>query len=85
MFVVNTEKAYVGNQVRIIYSLGLGDSAFKGLYTILNVLTPYSVFMMLQLILFILDAIIINAIADNIARALGGGIKLSLGGKLKLI
>ena len=40
---------------------------------------------MLQLILFILDAIIINAIADNIAKALGGGIKLSLGGKLKLI
>ncbi len=85
MFVINGENAYIGNGVRVIYSLGWGFSAFDGLYTILNALTPYSVFMLLQLILFILDAIIINAIADNIAKALGGGIKLSLGGKLKLI
>ena len=85
IFVINGENAYIGNGVRVIYSLGWGFSAFNGLYTILNVLTPYSVFMMIQLILFILDAIIINAIADNIAKALGGGIKLSLGGKLKLI
>lgn len=85
MFVINSENAAVTNGVRIIYSLGWGFSAFNGLYTILNVLTPYSVFMMLQLILFILDAIIVYAIADNIAKALGGGIKLSLGGKLRLI
>ena len=85
MLVINSESAAVTNGVRVGYSLGWGFSAFDGLYTILNVLTPYSVFMMIQLILFILDIIIINAIADNIAKALGGGIKLSLGGKLKLI
>ena len=85
MLVINSESAAVTNGVRVGYSLGWGFSAFNGLYTILNVLTPYSVFMMLQLILFILDIIIINAIADNIAKALGGGIKLNLGGKLKLI
>ena len=85
MLVINSESAAVTNGVRVGYSLGWGFSAFDGLYTILNVLTPYSVFMMIQLNLFILDIIIINAIADNIAKAQGGGIKLSLGGKLKLI
>ena len=85
VFVINGENAYVGNGVRVLYSIGWGFSAFNGLYTILNALTPYMIFMMVQDILFILDVIIVVAIADSIAKALGGGIKLSLGGKLKLI
>jgi hypothetical protein len=75
----------VGGISGIADSLIWGFSAFGGLYTILNVLIPYQLFMMLQEILLVLDIIIVYAIADNIAIALGGKMPTSIGGKFKLI
>ncbi len=83
--VISLSSAYQANQLRLFAGFYWGGSAFAGIYTILNVLVPYMAFMLLQEVLLIIDVVIIYSIADNIARALGGSLRTSLGGKLKLI
>ncbi len=87
-FACNAFMSIIGNVVRIRTSLGYGFSEFNGIYTVLNALTPYMVFMIAQEILFVLDMIIIYALLDTVATTLGGSLsplKSGLGGKFKLI
>ena len=55
-------------------------------YASLNVLLDNSLYLDLQFfILFILDLLIAYTITDNVAKMLGGTIRVSLGNKLKLV
>lgn len=56
----------------------------SAIYQLMNYIFQYGLFMILQFVLLAIDIIIIYPIVDNIARMLGGTIRLSLGGKLKL-
>ena len=64
-----------------------GDAvmALTTIYPALNDILYYTEFMMLQFFLFILDLAIIFPLVDGIAKMLGGTIRLSIGGKLKLV
>ena len=68
-------------------SLGAVTDAIASLGSIfpaLNNILAYNFYVVLQLVLFILDLGIGFSLANNIAHMLGGDIRLSLGGKLKL-
>jgi hypothetical protein len=54
------------------------------IYTYMNRILMYGIYMILQMLLFAIDLIIMYPLVDSIARSLGGTIRLSLGGKLKL-
>lgn len=41
-------------------------------------------YMIIQMLLFAIDLVIMYPLVDNIARVMGGSIRLSLGGKLRL-
>lgn len=58
--------------------------AFFNIYPFLNTVIYYGLFVIFQLMILTLDLIILYSLADGIARAFGGKISLSLGGKLKL-
>ncbi|MGC8628668.1 MAG: hypothetical protein ACP5T4_00450 [Candidatus Micrarchaeia archaeon] len=64
--------------------LSTAFSSIGTIYPFLNVLMSYDIYFVLQLVLFILDLVITYTLGDNIARMLGGSLRLSLGGKLKL-
>ncbi|MCL5239068.1 MAG: hypothetical protein M1286_01170 [Candidatus Marsarchaeota archaeon] len=59
--------------------------ALTGIYGPLNGIMAYNSYLILQLVLFILDLGITLPLIDSIAKMLGGTIRLSLGGKLKLV
>jgi hypothetical protein len=66
---------------------GWGDAvmAMTTIYPALNSMLYYTMYMMLQLLLFILDLMIVYPFTDNIAKMLGGTIRLNIGGRLKLV
>ena len=67
------------------YSSAYGNelSVFEGAYVMVNVLTEYQYPLMVQFIMFIIDIVVIVAIAQGIAKILGGSIRLGIG-KMKL-
>ncbi|MEM3851338.1 MAG: hypothetical protein QXD17_02930, partial [Candidatus Micrarchaeaceae archaeon] len=64
--------------------LGAGFASFGTIYPALNGIIYYTFFSLLQFVLFVLDLIIIYPLIDSIAKQLGGTIRFSLSGKLKL-
>lgn len=68
-----------------LQAAGDAFNSFTTIFPALNGLLHYTVFLNFQLILFIADFIIGFPIANEIARLLGGSIRLSLGRKIKLI
>lgn len=54
------------------------------IYTYMNEIMQYGIYLIIQLLLFSFDLILMYPIVDNVARSLGGSIRLSLGGKLRL-
>ncbi|MEM3201451.1 MAG: hypothetical protein QW774_02645 [Candidatus Micrarchaeaceae archaeon] len=64
--------------------LGSGFASFGTIYPALNGIIYYTFFSLLQFVLFVLDLIIIYPLIDSIAKQLGGTIRFSLSGKLKL-
>ncbi len=66
--------------------MGLSCSTFFGIYPVLNFSLGYTLYLAFQLFfLFVLDLIIVFPVTDAIAKMLGGTIRFSLGGKLKLV
>ncbi len=65
---------------------GVGDAleSVNSIFPALNGILFYNAYLLLQLVLFLLDLAIAFPLVDNIARMLGGSIRLQLGGKLKL-
>lgn len=60
--------------------------SIDSLYPGLNLLIQYNLYLIMQFfVLSVLDLMIFYALTDNIARMLGGTIKISLGRKLKLV
>ncbi len=59
-------------------------SSIDTVFPALNGLLSFSTYLLLQFMLFILDLAIAFPLVDNIARMLGGSIRLQLGGKLKM-
>ncbi|VVB77176.1 Uncharacterised protein [uncultured archaeon] len=68
-------------------ALGMASAvlSMNSIYFALNVILNYSSYMMVQMLLFIFDIAIIYSISESIANMLGGTIRLSLGGKMRLI
>ncbi|MGC8547542.1 MAG: hypothetical protein ACP5MC_00880 [Candidatus Micrarchaeia archaeon] len=54
------------------------------IYSFLNVFIQDTIYLVIQLLLFIFDLIIMYTLGNNIAKTLGGTFRISLGGKLKL-
>jgi hypothetical protein len=67
------------------YAAAYGNqlSVFGSSYVMLNVLTEYPFPLMVQFILFILDIVLLVALAQGVAKILGGSIRLGIG-KMKL-
>ena len=87
-FACTAISAVIGNGIRFVVSLYYGFSEFSGIYTVLNAILPYTMFLLVQLLLFILDIIIMYPIMDTLARSLGGTLNplaSGLGGKFKLV
>jgi hypothetical protein len=60
------------------------DSWFS-LYPVYNQMLATGTYLVVQLILFAFDILIIYTVTDNIARSLGGTIRLSLGSKIRIL
>ncbi len=56
----------------------------NAIYTYMNRILLFGVYLIIQMLLFVIDLIIMYPLVDSIARSLGGTIRLSLGGKLRL-
>ncbi len=70
----------------LLKGIGISASTLVSIYPTLNYLMEYNLYLIFQFyFLFILDLILAYSITDNIARLLGGSIRLSLGRRLKLI
>ncbi len=54
------------------------------IYIYMNKIFIYGIYVILQLLIFAIDLIILYPLIDNLARVMGGTIRLSLGGKLRL-
>ncbi len=54
------------------------------IYPALNAVAPFFLFLFAQLLLLVLDMMIWYPLVDSIAKSLGGTIRLSLGGRLKI-
>ncbi|MGC8623367.1 MAG: hypothetical protein ACP5TK_01700 [Candidatus Micrarchaeia archaeon] len=65
-------------------AVGAAFGSFGTIYPGLNFITAFSLMMLLQFFLFIFDVIIVYALADTIAKALGGTLRLQIGGKIKI-
>ncbi|MHB1830058.1 MAG: hypothetical protein ACYCO0_01565 [Candidatus Micrarchaeaceae archaeon] len=58
--------------------------SLDAIFVYLNQIFSIGFYIIVQMLLFVFDMIIIYPLVDAIARAMGGSIRLSLGGKLKL-
>jgi hypothetical protein len=67
-----------------VVAAGVALASFNSIFPALNGILAYNTYLVLQFVLFILDLGITYSLANNIARMLGGEIRLSIGGKLKL-
>jgi hypothetical protein len=56
----------------------------NAIYTYMNRILVSGVYLIITMLLFVFDLIIMYPLVDNIARVMGGSIRMSLGGKLKL-
>lgn len=65
-------------------SAGTGVASLTSIYPALNGILYWGSYLILQFVLFILDLAITYSLSENIANALGGTIRLELGGKLSL-
>ena len=76
----------IASLTNIIPSIGQASAVFSttAIFTYMNYILTYGLYIIIQMILFVLDLIIMYPLVDNIARSLGGSIRLSLGGKLRL-
>lgn len=61
-----------------------GLASWNSIYPAFNSINYYIFPLVVQLILFVLDVIIVVVAAQNIARMLGGSIRLGIGNRLKL-
>ncbi|MDE1860433.1 MAG: hypothetical protein KGH72_01820 [Candidatus Micrarchaeota archaeon] len=84
---------FLNNQIKDLFALipnnGMAvyfawETLFGTLSTYINYMLNYGVFIIMQLLLYVLDLLIIWSITDSLAKSLGGSIRLQLGGKLKL-
>lgn len=66
------------------FVLYYGFEAFNGMYPFINDVLQFGFYSIVQFLLFVLDLMILYPLTDNVAKALGGTIRLNLGGKLKL-
>jgi hypothetical protein len=67
-----------------VVAAGVALASFNSIFPALNGILAYNTYLVLQFVLFILDLGITYSLANNIAHMLGGEIRLSIGGKLKL-
>ncbi|MGC8688167.1 MAG: hypothetical protein ACP5RQ_02085 [Candidatus Micrarchaeia archaeon] len=66
------------------YGAATNGAFFNGILSAVNNLTYYTIPLMVDFILYIADFVLVYAIANGIATQLGGSLRLSLGGKVKL-
>ncbi len=69
-----------------IYDLWAALPIFStdAIYIYMNKIFIYGIYVILQLLIFAIDLIILYPLIDNLARVMGGSIRLSIGGKLRL-
>ncbi|MEM3820582.1 MAG: hypothetical protein QXM58_02495, partial [Candidatus Micrarchaeaceae archaeon] len=62
-----------------------GLASFGTIYPALNGIMYYTLFSLVQFVLFVVDLLIAYPLVDSIAKQLGGTIRFSLSGKFKLV
>ncbi len=72
--------ATFGSDVYHAYSVFSLDA----IYIYMNNIMKYGIYVIIQMLLFVIDLIVMYPIVDTIAKSMGGTIRLSLGEKLKL-
>ena len=84
--VVNNQNAggIIGVLLSPFSSIGTTIGATISIYPALNIIVPFFVLLFGELALLILDMMIWYPLTDSLAKALGGTIRLSIGGKLKI-
>ena len=68
----------------VLAGVGTAFASTVSVYPALNLINGYEFPLIVQFILLILDLVVIVTVASNIARMLGGGLRLGIG-KMKLI
>ena len=70
------------------FGVAIWDSAVvfntNAIYVYMDRIMTYGLYLLIQMLLLVLDLVIMYPLVDSIARAMGGSIRLSLGGKLRL-
>ncbi|MEM3753714.1 MAG: hypothetical protein QW778_03890 [Candidatus Micrarchaeaceae archaeon] len=76
--------SYINN---LFSTSGVGDglASFGTIYPALNGIMYYTLFSLVQFVLFVVDLLIAYPLVDSIAKQLGGTIRFSLSGKFKLV
>jgi|GEM_PF-1969815 hypothetical protein len=70
----------------VIYYFGAAWHSIDSVYPGLNLMIQYNLYLIMQFfVLSVVDLMMFYALTDNLARMLGGTIKISLGRKLKLV
>ncbi len=77
--VFNSVPNFIGD---VLYTFPVFQT--NAIYTYMDRIMRYGLYIIVQMLLFSIDLVIMYPLVDNIARAMGGSIKLSLGGKLRL-
>ncbi len=56
----------------------------NAIYTYMDRIMRYGIYIIMQLLLFVIDLMIMYPLVDGLAKSMGGTIRLSIGGKLRL-
>ena len=82
----NSVATSVQGVTSIMGYLPMAFSSGSNIFPLLNMLVEYNLYLILQFyVLGVIDLMILYSLTDNIAKMLGGSIRLSLGRKLKLV
>ncbi|MGC8679981.1 MAG: hypothetical protein ACP5T6_01630 [Candidatus Micrarchaeia archaeon] len=73
-----------GSSASLSYQAATNGALFNGIIVAVNFLNYYTFPLMVNFILFIADLVIVYALAQGIAKMLGGTLKLSLGKKISI-
>ncbi|MEM0159205.1 MAG: hypothetical protein QW393_00305 [Candidatus Micrarchaeaceae archaeon] len=83
--IMDSIQSIINNIVSTFSGVWDGLASFGTIYPALNGIMYYTLFSLVQFVLFVVDLLIAYPLVDSIAKQLGGTIRFSLSGKFKLV